>query len=94
MPVVVYTRARARVRAPLIYIEATTTTTTTIYTYTYTLHLLGFWRVILVRTRDTPRHAKSQKNCVTIDPEITVIFVTFAHPLAALSQFHHRIYCP
>lgn len=55
---VVYTRARARLTR-FIQIKATTTTYTLIYLH-YTLHLLGFGGVILVHTRDTPRHAKIQ----------------------------------
>lgn len=31
---------------------------------------------------------------MTIGLEITVIFITFSHPLTANSQFHHRIYHP
>ena len=57
---VVYTRARARTpHALYIYIEQQQQQQP-LYTYTYTLHLLGFGRVSLMRTRDTPRHAKSQ----------------------------------
>lgn len=91
----VYTRARARApHALYIYIDPNNNNnnpyilTPTHYTY---WALRG---VSLMRMRDTPRHAKSQGLAVTIGLEITVIFVTFSHPLAAHSQFHHRIYHP
>lgn len=92
---VVYTRARARARLTrFIYIDPNNNNnnpyilTPTHYTY------WGFERVSLVRTRDTPQHAKSQKIVWPFDPEITVIFVTFAPPLAAHLQFLYRIYNP
>ena len=81
---VVYTRARAP-HALYIYRTPTTTTTTPIYIHLHTT-LIG---ASLVRTRDTPRHARSQGLAVTIGSETTVIFVTFAHQVTAHSRPIH-----
>nr|DAE54688.1 MAG TPA: hypothetical protein [Caudoviricetes sp.] len=59
MAVMVYTRARAP-HALYIY-RHQQQQQQPLYTYTYTLHLLGFERSILVRTRDTLRARRTRR---------------------------------